>query len=215
MHKEIQWGRGRTRATRSADPASVSHLLRGGLSCSSMRHQKVCDVPCLFSNAVCPAAFLDTPRVFWADRSSGPPVDSCVRRELRMLFIEELVQKGARSCAVVLPATSASGAAWAGVVYLELPPARGGSPISVSSIEYPPPLELEVLEHACEIKHVIEQHRGHQEQIATQHLERQANAWRHRNLTKTFADAFLFRDILQRVNNTEILQAGRSSARLP
>src|SRR5260370_159583 len=36
-------------------------------------------------------------------------------RELRMLFIEELVQKGARSCAVVLPATSASvlhGLAW-------------------------------------------------------------------------------------------------------
>ena len=29
-----------------------------------------------------------------------------------MLFIEELVQNRARSCAVVLPATSASGAAW-------------------------------------------------------------------------------------------------------
>jgi hypothetical protein len=86
-----------------------------------------------------------------------------------MLLIEELVQKGVRSCAAVLPATSASGAAWAGVVYLELPPARGGSPNSDFSIEYPPS-ELEGLERACEIKHVIKQHRGHQGQIAAQDL---------------------------------------------
>ena len=155
----------------------MSHLLRGGLSCSSMRRQKVCDVPCLFSNAVCPAAFWDTPRVFWADCGCGPPVDSCIRRELRMLFIEELVQNRARSCAVVLPATSASGGAWAGVVYLELPPARGGSPDSVSSID--PPSEVEVLECTCEIKHVVEQRRSHRKQMAAQDLERQANAWRH------------------------------------
>ena len=151
----------------------MSHLLRGGLSCSSMRRQKVCGVPCLFLQCSVSGCILDTPRVFWADRWCGPPVDSCIRRELRMLFIEELVQKGARSCAVVLPATSAS--AWAGVVYLELPPARGGSPNSVSSIECPPS-ELEVPERACEIKHVIKQHRGHQGQIAAQDLERQANA---------------------------------------
>jgi hypothetical protein len=84
-----------------------------------------------------------------------------------MLFIEELVQKGARSCALVLPATRASG--WAGVVYPELPPARGGSPNSGFSIEYPPS-ELEVLERACELKDVIKQHRGHQGQIAAQDL---------------------------------------------
>src|ERR1700730_4192347 len=155
-----------------------------------------CSVPRLHS---------DTPRVFWADRSCGPPVDSCIRRELRMLLIEELVQKGARSCAAVLPATSASGAAWAGVVYRGQPPACGGSSISVSSIEFPP-LELEVLEHTCEIKHVIEQHRGHHSQIAAQDLERQANAWCHRNLTQSFAVTLLFRHILERMDDTEILR---------
>src|ERR1700722_17504081 len=112
----------------------MSHLLRGGLSCSSMRRQKVCGVPCLFLQCSVSGCILDTPRVFWADCGCGPPVDSCIRRELRMLFIEELVQNRARSCAVVLPATSASGDAWAGVVYLEMPPAGGGSPNSTSSI---------------------------------------------------------------------------------
>jgi hypothetical protein len=77
-----------------------------------------------------------------------------------MLLIEELVQNGARSYAVVLPATSASGAARAGVVYLELPPACGGSFNPVSSIGYSS-LEFEVLERPCEIKHVKEQHYGH------------------------------------------------------
>ena len=129
---------------------------------------------------------LDTPRVFWADRSCGPPVDSCIRRELRMILIEELVQKGARSCAVVLPATSASGAAWLAWSTgdsLRRAEARLFRFLPSNS----PLLELEVLEHTCEIKHVIEQHRAHHSQIAAQDLERQANAWCHRNLTQTFA----------------------------
>src|SRR5580658_5669509 len=40
---------------RSFDPVFESHLLPGGLGCSSMRRPRVCGVPCLFSNAVCPA----------------------------------------------------------------------------------------------------------------------------------------------------------------
>jgi hypothetical protein len=48
-------------------------------------------------------------------------------------------------------------------------------------------LELEVLERASEIKHVIEQHYGHQHQIAAQNPEGQANAWRYRNVAKSFA----------------------------
>src|ERR1700679_65169 len=110
----------------SVDPVRVSHLPPGGECCKSMRHQEVCGVPCLFSDVGRPIAISDTPRVFWADRSCGPPVGSCTRRELRMLFVEELVQKGARSRAVS-PATSEQPCKSPASRYRGLPPASGGS----------------------------------------------------------------------------------------